>query len=269
MHAQSEHHADHLHVAVGRLDFVEDPVVAQQGAGGGVVPVQPGPADRCGGQGGASGDEEVQVGGVRPAPGAVGEVNGQAYTDRCPETDRAAGHVQAVRLEVAGVVQGEVADFGGAQGVEGEQGGDGGPGRVRFTDLQTTALTSNDHTRASWTDYVENAAPARTGLLALGHPRPDLPEHRQPAGTVTSTDPLDEGRGPVREFAGRQDGQAGDVRGLTALQRAVRQRPADREVSDQGRGQGVRDYDAGVVAAVLAGVARCFGRSAGVVTAIT
>ncbi|WP_333739647.1 hypothetical protein, partial [Streptomyces sp. IBSBF 2806] len=46
-------------VAAGGLDFVDDAVAAQQVAGDGVVPVQPGPADRHGGQDGAAGDEEI------------------------------------------------------------------------------------------------------------------------------------------------------------------------------------------------------------------
>lgn len=84
-------------------------------------------AGRCSGQCGAAGDEQVRVGGVRPALVAVGDVGGQAYPDRFGELDGAAGQVEAALREVAGVGEGEVADLAGAHGLEGEQGGDGSP----------------------------------------------------------------------------------------------------------------------------------------------
>ncbi|MFD9444748.1 hypothetical protein ACFWBR_28800 [Streptomyces sp. NPDC060006] len=46
------------------------------------------------------------------------------------QVDGAAGQGQVVVVEAAGVVQGQMADLGGAQGVEGEQGCDRSPRHV-------------------------------------------------------------------------------------------------------------------------------------------
>ncbi len=54
----------------------------------------------------------------------------QAYADRFGEQDGPSGQAQRPCSCGEGVIEGEVADFAGAQRVEDEQGGDGGPGRV-------------------------------------------------------------------------------------------------------------------------------------------
>ncbi|KMS89908.1 hypothetical protein ACZ91_18025 [Streptomyces regensis] len=60
---------------------------------------------------------------------AVSEVGGQAGPDGLGQDDGARRQVQAALVEVQ-VGESEVAELLYAQGVEGEQGGDGGTGRV-------------------------------------------------------------------------------------------------------------------------------------------
>ncbi|MET9667925.1 hypothetical protein ABZY19_21430 [Streptomyces sp. NPDC006475] len=58
----------------------------------------------------------------------MGEVGGQAYADRFGEQDGAPGQAQRPCQCLERLVEVQVADFAGTQGVEDEQGGDGGPG---------------------------------------------------------------------------------------------------------------------------------------------